>query len=195
MRGTQCNYIIETYGLNVLAPTSWVVSDLTPEGLLGYQTLEFRSGNWKVTMKHAVVLNPSYSVSVEYVGENGFTWDGIVDFESVEESETTLQHQSEETTYYSPVDARDIALKYIQRNHPEVTAELPSEWEETNLVPAGIVGATKIQFRGGGWTVTVSAPVVWKPTYSLEVSLEGAVGLRWSGVLPTGGEVAEAEAK
>src|SRR5665647_3041136 len=55
------SYIISKYGLNIEAPKSWTVVDTTPEGLFGYQTLQYTSGDWRVVVKHGVTLTPIYS--------------------------------------------------------------------------------------------------------------------------------------
>ena len=190
-RDSVINYIITTYGLNLETPTRWSVRDATTEGLLGYQTLVYTSGDWMVNVKHAVVLSPVYSIHVEYTGVKGFTWSGSVKIQMfIEESENTIQNE-EPIIYYSVENARDLAVKFILGKHPEVGVPFPGEWTETNLVPEGLVGATKVQYTGAGWTVIVSAPVVWKPTYTISVDYSGATNFKWSGILPTGGEIAE----
>jgi hypothetical protein len=185
------SYIISRYGLNVEAPKSWTVVDTTPEGLLGYQTLQYTSGEWRVVVKHGLTLTPIYSISIQYSGDDSFTWMGTLEMKiSNEEYETNINNP-DAPTYYTTEDARDMALKFIQANHPYARVELPSKWVESNLLPEGIKGATKIQYTSGGWTITVSAPVVWKPTYLIEVEYIGVNGFRWSGTLPTGGEIVE----
>jgi len=191
VRDAIVQYIITTYGLDIEVPTEWTVIDATPEGLLGYQTLVYTSGNWTIYVKHAVVLHPVYSVGVEYNGVNSFTWSGSAQMQIIiEESENTIKNP-DTTIYYSVEDARDMALKYLQSKHPEANVILPEEWVESNLVPEGLVGATNIQFTGEGWTITVSAPVVWKPTYTIDIEYSGATSFNWSGTLPTGGEISE----
>jgi len=189
-RDAAINYIISRYGLTVKAPTTWTVVDTTPEGLLGYQTLQYTSGDWRVVVKHGLTLTPIYSISIQYSGDDSFTWIGALGTKiSNEEYEITIK-DPDASVYYTTEDARDMALKFIQANHPYASVKLPSKWVAANLIP-GVKGATKIQFTGDGWTITVSAPVVWKPTYLIEVEYLGVNGFRWSGILPTGGEIAE----
>jgi hypothetical protein len=85
-----------------------------------------------------------------------------------------------------------MCLDYLVEKHPEVVGEIPIEWTEKNLVPEGIVGATKIEYKSGGWTIIVSAPVVWMPTHTVSISHvgEGAT-FSWEGTLPQGGLVTE----
>ncbi len=185
------SYIISRYGLNVEAPKSWIVVDTTPEGLRGYQTLQYTSGDWIVVVKHGITLTPIYSISIQYSGDNSFTWMGTLEMKISNEEFETMNNNSDEPIYYTTEDARDMALKFLQTNHPDASVKLPSEWVESNLVPMGIVGASKIQYTGSGWTITVSAPVVWKPTYEIEVEYIGVNGFQWSGTLPTGGAIVE----
>ena len=109
---------------------------------------------------------------------------------SNEDFETVI-NDSDATVYFTAEDARDLVLKFLQANHPVASVELPSKWVETNLLPEGVKGATKIQYCSSGCTITISAPVVWRPTYLIEVEYMGVNGFRWSGILPTGGEIAE----
>ena len=185
------SYIISRYNLNIEAPYSWTVTDTTPEGVRGYQTLQYTSGDWIVVVKHGITLTPIYSISVKYSGVNGFTWAGTLEMKISNEEYEPMNNKPDTPVYYSTEDARDMALKFLQTNHLDAGVKLPSEWVESNLVPVGVVGASKIQYVGGGWTVTVSAPVVWKPTYVFEIEYIGVDGFRWSGTLPTGGEIVE----
>jgi hypothetical protein len=185
------SYIISRYGLDIEAPNAWTVVDTTPEGLCGYQTLLYTSGDWMVVVKHGTTLTPIYSISVQYSGDNSFTWMGTLEMKISNEEYEPMNNKPDTPVYYSTEDARDMALKFLQTNHLDAGVKLPSEWVESNLVPVGVVGASKIQYVGGGWTVTVSAPVVWKPTYVVEIEYIGVDGFRWSGTLPTGGEIVE----
>ena len=190
-RDAVISYIISRYGLNVKAPTSWTVVDTTPEGLLGYQTLLYTSGDWRVVVKHGLTLTPIYSISVQYSGDSGFTWTGTLGTKISNEEYEIIIKDPDAPVYYTTEDARDMAVKFIQANHPYAGVKLFSEWVAVNLLPEGNKGATKIQYTNGEWTITVSAPVVWKPTYLIEAEYLGVNGFRWSGILPTGGEIAE----
>jgi hypothetical protein len=185
------SYIISRYDFKVEAPKSWAVVDTTPEGLLGFQTLQYTSGDWRVVVKHGLTLTPIYGISIQYSGDNSFTWTGTLELKiSNEDYETTIK-KPDTSVFYTTEDARDMALKFLQTNHPDASIKLPLKWAEDNLVPAGVVGASKIQYTGDGWTITVSAPVVWKPTYVIEVQYIGVNGFQWRGTLPSSGEIAE----
>lgn len=69
----------ELKGIKV--PSSWRERNLTPEGLVGSNTVQYTGGGWKVTVNNAVVRAPTYGVEIEYSGSVGFRWKGIVDQE------------------------------------------------------------------------------------------------------------------
>jgi hypothetical protein len=183
------NYVIQKFGIEGTLPSDWSVEDLTPRGLVGSQKTRYTSGDWVVTVEHAVVWRPIYSVTVEY--SSTISWTG-----SVEQSGSVQSDQSTRPSVpqliYTPDIARKMCLDYLIANHPEVAAQIPIEWTEKNLVPEGIVGLTKVQYTSGGWTITVSAPVVWKPTHSVSINYKGPEGkFTWEGTLPQGGPVTE----
>jgi hypothetical protein len=184
-------YLIKTYNLGYTAPLRWVEENLTPQQTVGISVTRYTSGPWVVTVKHPVVLKPNYSVSINYSGSQPFTWQGTVDADGVVTAESTSLKKPTDQQIIGPVEARDTCVRYILLNHPDVKAEPPTEWSDKNLVPDGIVGVTKIAYTGGGWEVVVSGPVVWKPTYNIEVRFTGPGAFKWSGTLPQGGPVQE----
>ena len=72
-------YILEEHKeLGVLqVPASWTMENLTP-GLLGASNLQYTAAGWTVTVSYPVVLEPTYTVDVEYTGEVCFQWAGTV---------------------------------------------------------------------------------------------------------------------
>ena len=59
--------------------TPWKEENLTPKGLVGYNTIQYTKGDWTVKVSNAVVLNPIYSVEIDFDGDNTFHWKGTVD--------------------------------------------------------------------------------------------------------------------
>lgn len=59
--------------------TPWFEEILTPEGLVGSNTVQYTKGEWTVKVSNAVVRDPVYSVEVEFKGDNAFHWKGTVD--------------------------------------------------------------------------------------------------------------------
>jgi len=62
---------------NVQAATSWETQDLTE--LLGASKLLYTGEGWTIKVSYAVVLNPDYTVEIQYEGEPSFSWSGTVD--------------------------------------------------------------------------------------------------------------------
>jgi hypothetical protein len=185
-------YLLKTYNLGYANPITWATEDLTPKGLLGSSTFRYSSGSWSVTVKYPIILMPTYTISLICNGSAPFTWEGSVGSDgSVTAEGTSLTQPADAQRIYGPIEARDICVAYILLNHTELQANPPSDWSVANLVPEGIMGATKLEYSGGGWDVIVSGPVVWKPTYSVDVSYTGLGAFKWSGMLPQGGPVQE----
>jgi len=66
------------------------------------------------------------------------------------------------------IEARELVMDYIKSHHKE-TADLIGdlEWSGGDVTPPGLVGRTTHQYTGDGWTVTISWPVIPKPTYEV----------------------------
>ena len=58
-------------------PASWTMENLTPI-LLGASNLQYTAAGWTVTVSYPVVLEPTYTVDIEYTGEVCFQWAGTV---------------------------------------------------------------------------------------------------------------------
>ena len=84
-RDTALQYILENYPeLNELRNpsmirTPWNEENLAPNGWVGSNTVQFTKGDWTVKVSNAVVLEPVYTVEVEYTGDIAFRWTGTVD--------------------------------------------------------------------------------------------------------------------
>jgi hypothetical protein len=84
-RDVALQYILESYPeLNELGNpstirTPWHEENLTPNGWVGSNTVQFTKGGWTVKVSNAVVREPVYTVEVEYTGSNAFCWKGTVD--------------------------------------------------------------------------------------------------------------------
>jgi len=177
---------LASYDFDSATPTEWTIENLS--GLLGHQTTRYLSGDWNVTVDYAVVWKPIYTVKIV---KGDSSWKGTVD----QNGAVTLDEKEPNTPVliYTPDIARKLCLDYILTAHPEMmTGEIPIEWNERNLVPDGIVGATNIEYKSGTWTVTVSGPVVWKPTYEVMIThLGDGTSFTWKGIVPQGGPVQE----
>ena len=51
------------------------------------------------------------------------------------------------------------------------------------------MGFSTLQYTSGDWTVKVGYPVVWKPIYQVELTIEGMLGFTWTGTVAQDGAV------
>jgi hypothetical protein len=192
-RDMAIQYIAEKYPelADLAVPNEWTFTDLTPEGMLGASTYRYMGLGWNVTIRFMVVLDPVYTVTVEHSGDVEFTWEGTVESSGVTELSTSLF--PEPVDILSPEQARDLAVEYVLANYSELKGvEAPTEWEFTDLTPEGLLGYSTHQYTSGGWTVEVGFPVVWKPTYIVELTL-GEPVFDWMGTVSQDGTVTTVE--
>ena len=181
-------YVIERYGLSGLtAPVEWAeIHEGGHPPVLGYTKLTYASGDWTVYVGYAVVARPAYDVEIEYGGEPAFSWNGTVDQSStVTETFTTLEPN--QTDILGPEDARDIAVEHVKTIHPGLMEH--GVWEMENLTPEGLLGYSTLRYTSEGWAVNVSFPVVWKPVYSVEITVDANPVFEWAGSVEQDGSV------
>jgi hypothetical protein len=181
-------YILEKYDLIVPVPEEWTFAILTPEDLVGASTQQFVGGGWEMNISFPAVITPIYEVSVSYTGEANFTWKGTVNqLCNVMETSTSLRPE-----ILMPEDARDIAIEYIIKNIEAMKGiEIPSGWIAEETTTSGHVGFSSRRYICEGWTVNVSWPVVWKPTYQVEIDYTGEFTFSWEGTVDQSGNVEE----
>jgi hypothetical protein len=181
-------YILETYDLTVAVPEEWTFAILTPEGLVGASTQQFVGGGWEMNISFPAVITPIYEISVSHTGETSFTWKGTVDqLCNVMETSTSLRHE-----ILMPEDARDIAVEYVINNIEAMKGvEIPSGWIAEETTPSGHVGFSSRRYMCEGWTVNVSNPVVWKPTYQVEIEYTGEFTFSWEGAVDQSGSIVD----
>ena len=186
-RDIAASYVIKSLGLDVTTPGDWKEVNV-PQALLGVKKTSYVYGDWNVTIQYPVVWKPTYTITI--VKGTSTSWRGTVD----QNGEVTPSETQPDVSqlFYTPDIARKMCVDYIIANHPEAGAPIQTQFTEKNLVAEGIVGLTKIQYAGDGWTITVQAPVVWKTTYNITASYSGPSGsFTWKGSLPQGGTITE----
>jgi hypothetical protein len=190
-RDLAVRYILDRYPElgDLELPAEWVFTDLTPEGLLGYSTFGYTGLEWSVNVSFMVVLEPTYNVYVEHSGDVEFTWEGTVD-QSSTVTETSTSLTPTQTEILSPEQARDLAVEYVLANYPELEGvEEPTVWAMEDLTPEGLLGYSTFQYASGSWAVEVGFPVVWKPTYQVELTLDVEPVFTWTGTVAQDGTV------
>jgi len=185
------SYVIEHYEelSDVVAPAEWAeIHEGGLPALIGYTKRMYAAGDWNVHVGYAVVARPVYRVEIEYGGEPAFNWNGTVDQSStVTELSTSLT--ANQTDILGPEQARDIAVEYVTANYSELADEEHGVWEMENLTPEGLMGFSRLQYTSESWIVEVSFPVVWKPTYSVELTVDAEPVFEWMGSVDQDGSV------
>jgi hypothetical protein len=101
------------------------------------------------------------------------------------------QHEKGVSEILSPDNAVNIVVEYLRENYTEAeNLAIGDDWSVANLTPEGLLGSSTLQYSGDGWAITVSYPVVWKPTYTVEVE-NSSTGFTWSGTVDQSGTVTE----
>ncbi len=89
----------------------------------------------------------------------------------------------------TPEEAVNIIVDYLKENYAEASElEITEEWSIANTTPEGLLGSSSLEYSGDGWNIKISWPVVWKPTYMVEVE-HGEFA--WSGTVDQDGLVTE----
>ncbi len=113
-------------------------------------------------------------------------------WDELNQVETSQGEEEPQPTIQPPEFGRDTAIRFVLVKHGELKGlEAPSSWEEKDLTPTGLVGAAKLQYTADGWTIKVSWPVVWRPTYTVEIDFSGDGGFKWEGTVDQAGTVTE----
>jgi len=187
-RNTAVAYVIKHHGLSGLtAPTEWAeIAEGGHPPALGYTELIYAAGDWTVHVGYAVVARPVYEVEIEYGGESAFSWNGTVD-QSSTVTEISTSPEPIQTDILGPEEARDAAVEYVKAGHPEL--EMYGGWEMENLTPEGLLGYSTLRYTSGSWAVNVSFPVVWKPVYSVEITVDADPVFEWTGSVEQDGSV------
>lgn len=108
--------------------------------------------------------------------------------------DTPVVNDNTGNTILTPERAVELAVEYAILNFRELDGvNAPESWEEEDLTPEGLVGASKRKFTGDSWTVEASWSVVWKPVYTVEINHGGEDGFQWKGTVDQDGNVVEVE--
>lgn len=108
--------------------------------------------------------------------------------------DTPVVNDNTGNTILTPERAVELAVEYAILNFRELDGvNAPESWEEEDLTPEGLVGASKRKFTGDSWTVEASWAVVWKPVYTVEINHGGEDGFQWKGTVDQDGNVVEVE--
>jgi len=92
--------------------------------------------------------------------------------------------------FLSPEDARNLAIEKALRSHQELSnVQAATSWVIQDLTE--LLGASKLQYTGDEWTITVTYAVVLHPDYTVEIQYKGEPSFSWRGTVDKAGNVVE----
>ena len=98
------------------------------------------------------------------------------------------------TNILSPEQAVELAVQYLVLNYRELDGvTIPRRWETEDMTPQGLVGSSNTKYTAEDWTITITWPVVWKPTYTLDINHGGPEGFNWKGTVDQDQNIAETD--
>jgi len=180
-------YISEHYNEQAPAPgLAWTGGSTLPlNPPPGWAEYRFTSGDWVITIDHAV-LPPEWTIyQVTVVNRTtGFQWEGEVN--AAGQAAELLAPEEART-------ARAVALAYIAQHYGEQAD--PGRgvvWMEERTTPEGLVGSETWESTSGDWVITISYPVAAPEAviYQVVVANE-STGFRWEGELDAAWQVTE----
>ena len=177
----------------------WSEEETTPEGLLGANHYQCRSGDWLVTLIVPVVAPDATVYSVSVVNEsNGTTWEGQVDAAGVVTDVNAPEPAS--PAFLGPQGARDAVIVHLSGQSGALLPEplpLGLDWAEEDMNKEGLLGGASYRYTAGNWLITVSYPIVAPDSTIYNVVVEHAseaAGYRWEGEVNPQGEVVKGAA-
>ncbi len=155
-------------------------------GLLGAETYQYTGSYWDLKIQYPVVPNPTYTISIDYTGEGGFSWIG-----------TCINGVIAETSCTLPADAtitqeqvRNLTLQYINAYHNETLLYMHDlSWMGGRMNMGMMVGSETYNYQSTGWNVTMQYPVVPNTIYNVtaDYTLTGNTPvMMWQGTLQNG---------
>ena len=90
-----------------------------------------------------------------------------------------------------PEEVINIVIEYLKEKYLAAsTLCLDDSWAINETTPEGLLGQSIIEYSGNGWKITVTHPVVWKPTYTVNIE-QPAIGFTWKGTVDQSGTLNE----
>jgi serpin B len=193
-RDAALEFVGEHYGQVVPLPDeAWQEENITP-GWMEYRfTPQHGSGDWVITVGHAVLPADQivYEVSINSRTRD-FHWQGTVD--TAGQVASAGQEPPAAVKAPDPARARDAAMAYLAAAYDEVGPAPDLAWTEKMTTPEGLVGASSFEYTSEGWDglVSVSFPIVAPEhlVYQVEVS-DPSTGFQWEGKVDATGRVIE----
>ena len=169
---------------------AWAEENLTREGWVGGTTFRYTVETWTVTVSYSIVNPVDTIFQVTVVNETtGFRWEGEVDAAG-----QVTETPGEPAEWFTPTSASDAALAYVDGRYDTALVDLL--WAESDVTSGApdkpLVGAVKLRYTAGDWTLSLSYPVVRPDLVRYRVTIANeATGFRWQGEVDAAGQVTE----
>ncbi|MDD3791642.1 MAG: hypothetical protein PHY74_00755 [Candidatus Bathyarchaeota archaeon] len=161
-------------------------------GGLGAETYVYLSGSWSVVIDYPVVLNPLYTITIDYASE-GLSVNWVGTYQNTTFTENSYTISPETTASLTQEQIRDLTMNYLKIYHNETSTYIQNiVWTGGRVTPEGLTGSETYNYQGSGWNVTIQYPVVLNPTYTLTANYTPVDAhstepiIEWSGTLSNG---------
>lgn len=155
-----------TQTAHLMANLEWI-GGKQETGLLGSEVYVYTSGGWLVEIQYPVVLDPVYTITVNYTSSDQMVeWTGTYHNGVITETSSSIQTATEASLTQEQV--RDLAMNYIKTYHQQTAQYMQTlSWSGGRTTPEGLVGAEIYVYQSTGWTVIIQYPVVPNPVYTI----------------------------
>jgi hypothetical protein len=159
-------------------------------GLLGAENYVYTSGSWSCVIDYPVVLNPVYTVTLDYSkADVAVRWVGS--YQNGIYCETNASTNGI-VSDLSENGIRDLTMMYLKVYHNNTSPYMQGmmSWTGGRMDMGMMVGSNKYNYQSNGWNVTIQNPVVPNPPYTITAiympSNMHTAMMTWEGTLDNG---------
>jgi hypothetical protein len=161
-------------------------------GKLGAESNLYTSGAWSVMIEHPVVLDPVYTINVNYSSADwAIRWVGSYHMGILDETTSTISNNTQIALTQPQI--RDLMMQYLNAYHNQSSPFMHNMmWTGGRMNMGMMVGSDKYSYQSTGWNMTVQNPVVPTPVYTITIKYvppdmhTGDPVITWEGTLHNG---------
>jgi len=195
IRDAALAYIVanHTEAAHLLVNFTWTGGQVDT-GLLGSVLYQYNSTGWKVEIRNPVVLNPTYTITANYVsGGTTIAWAGTLENNAVNETSYAAVNLTGEDSVQEQV--RESIMAYLKAYRSESAQFMENLfWFGGQTTPGGIVGTETYLYESKSgmfiyeWTLEMKYPVVLNPIYTVSANYTGIMTniVAWQGTWQAG---------
>jgi hypothetical protein len=181
IRDAAVAYIVanHTEAAHLLVNFTWTGGQVDT-GLLGSVLYQYNSTGWTVEIRYPVVLNPIYTITVNYIsGTTTVAWAGTLENNAVNETSYAAVGLTGELSVQEQV--RESIMAYLKAYRSESAQFMENLfWFGGQTPPEGLVGSetylyeTKSGMYSNEWILYFQRPVVLNPIYTVSANYTGS---------------------